>query len=219
MPGNQTPTTPAADAELIRQTLQGETSAFGELVRKYQGRLYNSVVRIVGSRVDAEDIVQEAFVRAFVSLRDFRRDCAFYTWLYRLALNLALTQIRKKEPAVSLDTSRELGFCEPVDTEESPEDCLMRKERAPAIAAALAKLNEQHRTILVLREIEQFDYATIARVLDLNVGTVRSRLHRARMRMRKLLYRSGVGQAVPDGNRLEPCETAIRQGQPDPQSC
>jgi RNA polymerase sigma-70 factor (ECF subfamily) len=127
--------------------------------------------------------------------------------------------MRKKDPAVSLDANRELGFCEPVDDEESPEDSLMRKERAPAIAAALAKLNDEHRTILVLREIERFDYASIARVLDLNVGTVRSRLHRARMQMRKLLYRSGLGQAVPDGNRLEQCETAIRQAQPDLQSC
>jgi len=183
----QTVTKPATDADLIRRTLQGDNGAFGELVRKYQTRLFNSVVRIVGCRTDAEDIVQEAFVRAFVKLKDFRQDCAFYTWLYRLAVNLAISHLRRKEPAVSLDAHRESGFCEPVDQEESPADSLMREERAPAIAAALAKLNERHRTILVLREIERFDYATIAEVLRLNVGTVRSRLHRARMRMRRLL--------------------------------
>lgn len=187
MSREQTATTPAADADLTYRTLQGDNGAFGELVRKYQHRLYNTVVPIVGCRTDAEDIVQEAFVRAFVSLRDFRHDCAFYTWLYRLAVNLAINQIRQKEPAVSLDASRESGFCEPVDDEESAEANLMREERVPAIAAALAKLNEQQRTILVLREIERFDYATIAKILDLNVGTVRSRLHRARMQMRRLL--------------------------------
>lgn len=187
MSREQTATTPEVDADLIRRTLHGDNGAYGELVRKHQNRLYNTVVQITGRRSDAEDIVQEAFVRAFVSLKDFRRDCAFYTWLYRLAVNLAITQIRKKEPAISLDTSRELGFCEPVATEESAEDGLMREERAPLIAAALAKLGEQHRTILVLREIEQFDYETIAKVLDLNVGTVRSRLYRARRKMRRLL--------------------------------
>jgi len=95
--------------------------------------------------------------------------------------------MRKKEPEVSLDARREKGLCEPIDQAESAEDSLIREERAPAIAAALATLNERDRTILVLREVEQFDYATIARVLDLNIGTVRSRLHRARMQMRKLL--------------------------------
>jgi len=102
-------------------------------------------------------------------------------------LNLTITHMRKKEPEVSLDARREKGLCEPIDQAESAEDSLIREERAPAIAAALATLNERDRTILVLREVEQFDYATIARVLDLNIGTVRSRLHRARMQMRKLL--------------------------------
>lgn len=187
MPGEQIAAPPETDANLIRQTLQGNNGSFGELVRKYQDRLYNTVVRIVGNQSDAEDIVQEAFVRAFTKLKDFRQDCAFYTWLYRLAVNLAVTHMRKRERSISLDTSRELGFGEPLDQEESAEDSLIREERAPAIAAALAKLNKQHRTILVLREIERFDYATIAEVLCLNVGTVRSRLHRARTQMRKVL--------------------------------
>lgn len=187
MSGGQMATTPVTDAHLIRRTLQGDNGAFGELVRKYQERLYNSVVRIVNSRSDAEDVVQEAFVQAFVKLKGFRQESTFFTWLYRLATNLAISHIRKKEPAVSLDASRESGYCEPVDQEESPEDSLMREERAPAIAAALARLNEQYRTVLVLREIERFDYATIAKVLRLNIGTVRSRLHRARTQMRRLL--------------------------------
>jgi len=187
MPGEQIAVRPATDVDLIRRTLEGNNGSFGELVRKYQDRLYNTVVRIVGNQSDAEDIVQEAFVRAFTKLKDFRQDCAFYTWLYRLAVNLAVTHMRRKVPAISLDTSRELGFGEPLDQEESAEASLMREERAPVIAAALAKLNKQHRTILVLREIERFDYATIAKVLCLNVGTVRSRLHRARTQMRKLL--------------------------------
>ncbi len=187
MSEEQTATAMAADGELIRRTLQGDNGAFGELVWKYKDRLYNSVLRITRCSTDADDIVQDAFVRAFATLKDFRQDCAFFTWLYRLAMNEAISQIRERRRTVSLDASREFGFCEPVNREELPLDSLMREERAPAIAAALAKLNEQYRTVLLLREIERFDYATIARVLDLNVGTVRSRLHRARMQMRRLL--------------------------------
>jgi RNA polymerase sigma-70 factor (ECF subfamily) len=177
----------AIDADFIDQTLQGNTEAFGELVRKYQDRLYNVVVRIVGCRTEAEDIVQEAFVRAFVTLKSFRQDCAFFTWLYRLAVNLALTHMRQKRLAVSLEVGCELGASEPIDQSASPMDKLMREERGPVINAALAELSEEYRTILVLREIEQFDYATIAEILRVKIGTVRSRLHRARMQMRKLL--------------------------------
>jgi RNA polymerase sigma-70 factor (ECF subfamily) len=145
------------------------------------------MVQIAGCRTEAEDIVQEAFVRAFVALKSFKHNSAFYTWLYRIAVNLAISYLRKKEPATSLDVGRESGGPEPVDQSGSPMDKLMRKERGPLIAAAFAKLNSEYRTILTLREIERFDYQTIAKILCVKIGTVRSRLHRARMQMRKLL--------------------------------
>lgn len=140
----QMATNQATDADLIRHTLQGDNAAFGELVRRHQNRLYNTLMRIVGCRTDAEDIVQEAFLRAFVKLKDFRQDCAFYTWLYRLAINLAITHIRMKEPAVSLDAHRESGLCEPADREELPADSLVREERAQSTIAYRRLVDPRH---------------------------------------------------------------------------
>ncbi len=175
------------DKDLIDQTLDGNTEAFGELVRKYQDRLYSAMVYVAGCRTEAEDIVQEAFIRAFVALKSFKQNCGFYTWLYRIAVNLAISHRRHRLPAVSLDVGQELGGSELVDQNASPMEKMMREERGPLIAAALAKLNDEYRTILVLREIERFDYQTIAQILRIKLGTVRSRLHRARMQMRRLL--------------------------------
>jgi len=184
---NRTASSRVVDKVLIDQTLQGNTEAFGELVRKYQDRLYNAILPIAGCPTETEDIVQEAFYRAFVKLKEFRQGCAFYTWLYRIAANLAISYLRHREKVMSLDVRCEHGACEPIDQSELPEDELMREERGPLITAAFAQLSEDYRTILVLRAIERFDYATIAATLRVKIGTVRSRLHRARMQMRKLL--------------------------------
>ena len=95
------------DAQLIEQALGGHSEAFGQLVLRYQDRLFNTVFHVVGHAEDARDIVQEALVQAFVKLRSFRRESAFYTWLYRIALNLAASHQRRRRPAVSLDGLRE----------------------------------------------------------------------------------------------------------------
>ncbi len=177
----------AHEADLIQETLQGNTEAFGELVNRYRDRLYNTIVCIVGCPAEAEDIVQETFVRAFVTLGRFRQSCAFYSWLYRVAVNLATNYLRWKTRRMSLDIGRELGANEPTDQGDSPMDKLLREERGPLITAALAGLSEEHRTILVLREVERYDYEAIAEILCVNIGTVRSRLYRARTRMRRLV--------------------------------
>lgn len=172
------------DATLIEQALSGDPESFGELVKKYQDRLYNTVVRFVGCRDEAEDVVQDAFVQAFVKLDTFQHNSAFYTWLYRIAFNVAVSRSRKKRPGLSIDHARDLTGNDPVDPTESPTEHLEREERAAQVHAGLARLSEEHRTILVLREMEGFCYDTIADIIDVPVGTVRSRLHRARMQLR-----------------------------------
>ena len=175
------------DAQLIDETLAGQSMAFGQLVTKYQDRLYTTVTHVVGSEHDARDIVQDAFVQAFVKLDTFRRTSAFYTWLYRIAFNLAISFIRRQRPTVSIERTREAIGEEPADDGPAPEDTMQQKQCAEQVKAALAMLNEEHRTILVLREIDGCCYETIAEILELPVGTVRSRLHRARMQMREQL--------------------------------
>jgi len=175
------------DAQLIDQTLQGDSTAFGLLVRKYQNRLYNTVVHVAGCREEAEDVVQEAFVQAFVKLETFRKDSAFYTWLYRIAFNTAISRRRRKRVETSVELNRESTGDEPLDSGNAPHEQLLQEERAEQVQAALALLSEEHRAILVLREVEGCCYETISEILDLPIGTVRSRLHRARLQLREEL--------------------------------
>lgn len=175
--------------ELVTRSRQGDREAFGDLVRKYQDRLFHGIARIVGSRVDAEDLVQEAFVQAYVKLAAFRGHCSFYTWLYRIALNLAYSNARRRQVRKALEWTREVREDIPADSAASPSERMERAEESERIRRALSALSEEHRALLVLRGVEGFDYQTIAEVMNLNPGTVRSRLHRARANFRENLHR------------------------------
>lgn len=109
------------DAPLIEATLAGDSAAFGQLVGRYQDRLYNSLTRVLNSAEDARDIVQDAFVQAYLKLNTFRGSSAFYTWLYRIAFNLAMSHARKQRPTVSLDRVKAGCGSEPVDGQPMPD--------------------------------------------------------------------------------------------------
>lgn len=175
------------DASLIAATLAGDSSAFGRLVQQHQDRLFNSLLRVLGSSDDAADIVQDAFVQAYVKLESFRGGSQFYTWLYRIAFNLAMSHMRRGHKKASLDALKTLAGSEPVDGQPTAEGGLIEQERAELVHASLAELSLEHRQILVLREIDGCSYEDIAEILELPVGTVRSRLFRARLEMRDLL--------------------------------
>jgi RNA polymerase sigma-70 factor (ECF subfamily) len=175
------------DSELIDEALAGESASFGELVTKYQDRLYNSVLHVIDSADEAYDVVQDAFVQAFIKLDTFSRQAAFYTWLYRIAFNLAISRRRRKRPVVSVEQTKELTGEEPLGRDDAPDAGLQREERATMVRSALAALAEEYRAVVVLREIDGYDYETIGEILDLPVGTVRSRLHRARTQLREQL--------------------------------
>jgi len=171
------------DTSLIEATLRGESAAFGRLVQKYQDRLYNTLVHLTGNAEDAADLAQEAFVQAFVKLDTFRRSSTFYTWLYRIAFNQTASYYRRTKTTASLDAARETSGREPVDMNPGPHEQLEQQENRAQVREALARLSDEHRAVLVLREIEGCDYETIAGMLDVPVGTVRSRLFRARAQM------------------------------------
>jgi RNA polymerase sigma-70 factor, ECF subfamily len=187
------------DAQLIDQALAGHSEAFGLLVLKYQDRLFNTIFHVVGHAEDARDIVQEALVQAFLKLDTFRRRSAFYTWLYRIAFNVAIThQRRRRRPTVSMDRMMETSNMELPDKDNGPAENLERKDCCRQVRKAIAKLEEEYRAVVVLREIDGCCYETIAEVLDLPVGTVRSRLHRARLQLREelqeVLANEGIGK-------------------------
>jgi RNA polymerase sigma-70 factor (ECF subfamily) len=175
------------DLQSIDEILKGHTMAFGNLVQKYQDRLFNSVSYMVGNTEDARDIVQEALIQAFLNLKTFKGSSAFYTWLYRIAYNVAATQRRRKQPKFSVEHTRERTGTEPIDDHLGPAEQSELDERGRQVRQGLAQLSEEHRTVLILREIDGCDYETIADILDLPIGTIRSRLHRARIELREEL--------------------------------
>ncbi len=185
------------DQQLIDQTLAGNTDAFGGLVGRYQDRLFNSIVHVIRNESDAEDVVQDAFVLALTKLDSFKGNSQFYTWLFRIARNVAISRLRKKRPKVSLDAPpvgddvAHVVRLELPDDGAAPSEKMERQERAQALMNALGRLSNEHREILVLREMDNLDYETIAEMLELAVGTVRSRLHRARSQLRELLMADG----------------------------
>ncbi len=182
------------ESDLIEAALQGETSAFGELVQRYQDRLYSAVVHILGSRSDAEDVVQDAFIQAYVKLDTFKQNSRFYTWLYRIAFNVSISRRRRRRIEVSVDEGREMTGSEPVDDCAAPEARLEEEERREQLEVAMSRLTYEHREIIVLRHMEDFSYEEISEVLEISVGTVRSRLHRARAALLEHLR-----EIMPDG--------------------
>ena len=160
------PTRPSVndDTQLIEATLAGESAAFGKLVTQYQDRLYHALWHLVGSAEDARDVAQDAFVQAFVKLETFRGSSAFYTWLYRIAFNLAMSHRRRLRPTASIDQMKDSMGSEPMDGDGSPDRRLIEQERTAQVQAALARLSAQHRAVLVLREMENQPYDAIAEI-------------------------------------------------------
>lgn len=178
------------DQGLIDACRRGQTEAFGMLVRRYQDRLYPTVLRLTGSSEDAHDLLQETFLRAYQKLGLFQGESGFYTWVYRIAVNLALSSRRRRKTVrPSVDSSSHDSFDPPDDPSQTdPSLPLERAERDARIQSALSALAADHRAVVVLKDLDGLRYEEIAEMLGIPVGTVRSRLHRARNELRLLLH-------------------------------
>jgi RNA polymerase sigma-70 factor, ECF subfamily len=190
------PTRPSAatldepdEAELIAASRKGDAQAYGSLVRKYQDRLCSSLRHVCSSPADAQDVAQEAFLRAYLKLSTYTGASAFYTWLHRIAMNIAISEHRRRQARTATEHTRTLELELLRDAPERPEDRMLREERIAHVQKALDNLSPEHRAILVLREIGDYDYDQIAEMLTIPIGTVRSRLHRARLELRNELQR------------------------------
>ena len=180
------------EQELVRAAAGGDTEAFERLVETYENKIYTLALRMSGSPDDAVDIAQEAFLAAWRGLPAFRGEAGFATWLYRLASNAAIDYLRrqrKQRGELSLD-DEELGL-DAVDAGPGPQDAAEGEEVRSAVAAGLGALSEGHRQVLVLRELQGLSYEEIAAVLAVDLGTVKSRISRARSALRKILLENG----------------------------
>jgi RNA polymerase sigma-70 factor (ECF subfamily) len=176
------------DHTLIRLVLEGNTSAFDVIVRRYNTKVYSLAYRLLNSVEDAEDVAQDTFSQAFKGLGSFRGTSKFYTWLFRITYNLAISQRRKRKPALSLNSQTDSqGEITLPSDDASPMKNMEDEEGKTLMEKALGLLSLDHRAGLVLKEIEGFSYEEIALSLGVPVGTVRSRLHRARLELRAIL--------------------------------
>lgn len=186
------------DEDLIRAATDGDEEAFRGLMERYRNRSYGVALGIVGDPDEAQDVLQDAFVKAWYRLKDFRFGSNFYTWFYRLLVNQAIDRWRKRSrgATVPLDESWLSEGASPPDTAaypKTPEELAGNRELVEGMTRAIAALPEYHRTVVLLREVDGLAYEEIAQVLDCSVGTVMSRLHYARAKLREALreFREG----------------------------
>lgn len=179
----------ATDEQLIERTLSGDQEAFGSLVTKYQDRLNRMALAILRDPEEAKDVVQETFLQAYVNLAGFRRSSRFYTWLYRISYNVAVGVLRQKKRVVPADRMSDESWGNLAGRGESPEDRQCRAESVEILRTALDRLAVEYRTPMVLREIEGASYEEIAEIIGIPIGTVRSRLFRARTILREIISR------------------------------
>ena len=198
-----------SDLSLVRRVQSGDKGAFDALVRKYQHKLVKLVMRYVRNPAEAEDIAQEAFIKAYRALPQFRGDSAFYTWLYRIAINTAKNAVvsRDRSP-IEYNIDRNDATEESYDMQgrmkdsETPEGLVLTDEIRRTVNAAIEGLPEDLRTAIVLRELDGLSYEEIAAAMDCPVGTVRSRIFRAReaidRRLREV-FEGGLGRTEDMG--------------------
>jgi len=187
------------DLTLVRLAADGRQEAFDTLVRRHQDRVYGTIHRMVNDREKAMDLTQETFLRAWKGIGAFHGDSSFFTWLYRIARNVIISRSRydaaRPKLNVSLDSHEDgepRAAPEPVEAGSSPEDSIVQAEQRRLVLEAIAAMPPDFKEVLVLRDMQDESYETIADLLDIPVGTVRSRLHRARLELKQVL-RSRVG--------------------------
>ena len=193
------------EQELTVRARAGDAAAFEQLLLANQDRVFSLALRMVGSREEAEDLAQEAFLKAWSGLAGFQGDSSFSTWVYRLTTNVCIDFLRKQkrrrdiEPVASLDDA-DSGRPEPADLSQDPHRHVERAERSQALQRGLAALPEHQRQILVMRELSGLSYQEIGAALSLDPGTVKSRLARARLALRKILLAEGNLFGFPPSN-------------------
>ncbi len=179
-------------SNLIKRAIDGDESAYKQLLENYRGAIYNLIYRMVHNREETEDLVQEAFMKAFKALPTFNEEYAFSTWLYKIAVNNCIDHMRKKrlktfslnKPLQSKDGELDREF---PDTSMSPDKDILSDEKSRLIEAAIQELPENYKTAIILRHAEEKSYEEIAQILDIPLGTVKARIFRAREMLKKKL--------------------------------
>lgn len=182
----------SVNSELIKKAIEGDESAYKNLLENYRGAIYNLLYKMVRNKEETEDLVQEAFMKAFKALPSFNEEYAFSTWLYKIAVNNCIDHMRKKKlqtysinkPVQSKDGELDREF---PDTSMSPDKSILSEERASIIETAIDELPENYKTAIILRHSEEKSYEEISKILNIPLGTVKARIFRAREMLKKKL--------------------------------
>jgi RNA polymerase sigma-70 factor, ECF subfamily len=176
----------------IKQVLKGDQNAYGEIVELYKDKIFQLCYRMLGNRHEAEDVAQEAFIRAYINIHGFNQSKKFSSWIYRIATNLCIDRIRKKKPDYFLDaevpgTEGLTMYSQIASDTDMPEDQLARLELQEIVQKEISNLPEKYRAVIVLKYIEELSLNEISEILDLPLGTVKTRMHRGRENLRQRL--------------------------------
>jgi RNA polymerase sigma factor (sigma-70 family) len=197
-PAEPTDLEPAADApvaemDLVRRAQTGDLAAYDDLVRRYQERIYATVYHMTSNHEDANDLAQDSFIKAFQALKSFKGGSSFYTWLYRIAVNKTINFLKQRKNRMHMSLN-DLDF----NTENNPDLVALISDKTPRrdaglkelqekLNAAMLKLSEPHRLVVVLHDVQGMSHEEVAQVMECNIGTVRSRLFYARQQLQSLL--------------------------------
>ncbi len=184
---------PEDDLALVRRAQQEDTSAYDELIRRYQERIYATVYHMTANHEDANDLAQDAFIKGYRALKSFKGDSSFYTWVYRIAVNKTINFLKQRKNRVQMSLN-DMDFNAEHDpalvalvSQNTPRRDLSLAELQEKLNAALQKLSEHHRMVVVLHDVQGLSHEEIGEVMDCNVGTVRSRLFYARQQLQAYL--------------------------------
>jgi len=184
---------PVPEMDLVRRAQQGDLEAYDELIKRYQERIYATVYHMTSNHEDANDLAQDAFIKAFQALKSFKGGSSFYTWIYRIAVNKTINFLKQRKNRVHMSLN-DLDF----NTENNPDLVALISDRTPRreaglkelqekLNAAMLKLSEPHRLVVVLHDVQGLSHEEVAQAMDCNIGTVRSRLFYARQQLQSLL--------------------------------
>jgi RNA polymerase sigma-70 factor, ECF subfamily len=192
------------DEALVERTVRGDTHAYDELVVRWQRVIYNLVYRMLGKEHEAEEVCQDAFTAAYLNLKNFRREAKFSSWLYRIAINLSTSHLRKRQRTAweSLDEMREKGTMADLEAVQwnvgprpSIEDHAIEQDRARRVRGAMDQLHPECRIVLILKEYHGLTFKEIAEVLNVPISTVKTRMYAGLSEMKKRLARDGLHEA------------------------
>ncbi|WP_064505468.1 RNA polymerase sigma factor [Defluviitalea phaphyphila] len=181
------------EISLIKKAKKGDILAFEELILRYEAKIYNIAYRMLSNEEDAKDVSQEIFIKVFKKLKKFRGDSNFSTWLYRIATNACIDELRKRKGKEiysvdeKIETKEGSIIKEYVDDKQNVEELIINKEKAYSIQLAINKLSEEHKKAIILRDLQGLEYNEISKILECSLGTVKSKISRARRKLKELL--------------------------------